>query len=481
MGVRVPPSAQRNTLDRDEKKSRLRVFNLYKHHITSIALDISLDKKNSTEALIKVKLNEADYQPHVEEKLKEYAKKASIKGFRPGKVPPTLIKKMYGKSVVVEEINNLLSSSLSKYIKENDLQIIGEPLPNHEKAQKIDWDSQKDFEFEYEIGMVNTFAYELSSKVKVKSHKIELDKKALNETLENIKKQFGSVSNPEVSKEGDSFFGIFQQVDGTISNDSLLEWASINKKTQKQFVGVKPGDVITIAIDKLVEDHHDLMKLLDIGHDKAHDIKGEFTFTIKNINRTEPAELNQDLFDKVFGKDAIKGEAEFTDKVKKTVEENYERETELLLNRDIRDTLIENTKIEVPTEFLKKWLLVTNEGKVTQQDIDSEIDEYIRSLKWDLLRNKISEDNGVKVENAEVVDRAKMMILSQLGGAGAAEQLKDHMDAFADNFLKAENGQNYMRMYNEVREEKLMKLIQEKITITEKKVSVDEFRKAASN
>ncbi|MEQ8244216.1 trigger factor [Fulvivirga sp.] len=444
-------------------------------------MDISLDKKNSTEASIKVKLNEADYQPHVEEKVKEYAKKASIKGFRPGKVPVGLIKKMYGKSIIVEEINNLLSSSLSNYIKENDIQIIGEPLPDQEKAQKIDWENQKDFEFDYEIGMVSDFKYDLSDKIKIKSYKIELDKKGLNETLDNVKKQFGNVTNPEVSLEGDSFFGTFQEVEGGISNEALLDWDNIEKKEHKKFVGIKPGDVVEFDVQKLVNDNHDLMRLLDIGHDKAHDIKGKFTFTIKNINRTEPAEVNQELFDKVFGKDAVKSEKEFTDKIKQTVEENYQRESALLLNRDIRDYLIENTKIEVPSEFLKKWLLVSNEGKITQEDIDREFDDYVRSLKWDLLRNKISEENKVSVENAEVVDRAKMMILSQLGGAGAAEQLKDHMDAFADNYLKAENGQNYMKLYNEVREEKLMNLIQEKITLSEKKVNLDEFKKAATN
>ncbi|MTI38585.1 trigger factor [Fulvivirga lutimaris] len=444
-------------------------------------MDISLDKKNSTEASIKVKLNEADYQPHVEEKVKEYAKKATIKGFRPGKVPVGLIKKMYGKSIIVEEINSLLSSSLSNYIKENGIQIIGEPLPDQEKAQKIDWENQKDFEFDYEIGMVSEFKYDLSDKVKVKSYKIELDKKGMNETLDNVKKQFGNVTNPEVSKEGDSFFGTFQEVDGSISNEALLDWDKIEKKEQKKFVGIKSGDIVEFDIQKLVSDNHDLMRLLDIGHDKAHDIKGKFTFTLKNVNRTEPAEVNQELFDKVFGKDAVKSEKEFTDKIKQTVEENYQRESTLLLNRDIRDHLIEKTKIEVPTEFLKKWLLVSNEGKITQEDIDREFDDYVRSLKWDLLRNKISDENKVNVENAEVVDRAKMMILSQLGGAGAAEQLKDHMDSFADNYLKAENGQNYMKLYNEVREEKLMNLIQEKITLSEKKVNLDEFKKVASN
>lgn len=444
-------------------------------------MDISLDKKSSTEALIKVKLNESDYQPNVEEKVKDYAKKASIKGFRPGKVPTGLIKKMYGKSIVVEEVNNLLSQSINKYIQDNKIQLIGEPLPDHEKSMKIDWDNQKDFEFEYEIGMVNDFIYDLSSNVKVKSYTIELDKKGLNETLENVKKQFGNVANPDVSKEGDDIYGTWEQVDGELSNESLLKWDNINKKEQKKFVGIKPGDTIEVEIDKLLSDIHDLMHLLDIGHDKAHDIKGKFKFIVKNINRTESAVYNQELFDKVFGKDSVKSETEFIERVKQTVEENYKRESDLLLNRDVRDALVKSTKIEIPEKFLKKWLLVANEGKVTEEDIDKEFDEYLRSLKWDLIRNKISTDNDIKVDHEEIVDRTKGMILSQLGGAGAAEQLKDHMESFADNYLKAENGQNYMKVHNEIREDKILDFIKSKISLSDKKVNLDEFKKVVEN
>lgn len=444
-------------------------------------MDISLDKKSSTEALIKVKLNESDYQPSVEEKVKDYAKKATIKGFRPGKVPTGLIKKMYGKSIVVEEVNSILSKSLSEYIKENKIQLIGEPLPDQEKSMTIDWDNQKDFEFDYEIGMVSDFSYDLSSKVKVKSYKIELDKKGLQETLDNIKKQFGTVTNPDNSVVGDDFFGTFKENNGDFTHDSLLKWESIDKKAQKLFKDKKPGDVITFDIQKLVTDLHDLMSLLDIGHDKAHELKGDFTFTVKNINRTEAAEINQELFDKVFGPEVVKTEEEFTEKVKSTVEENYVRESDALLGRDVRDALIEKTKIEIPETFLKKWLMVSNEGKITEEDIEKEFDEYLRSLKWDLIRNKISDDNDIKVENDEVKDRAKLMILSQLGGQGAAEQLKDHMDSFADNYLQAENGQNYMKVFNEVREEKIMQLIKSKVTLNEKKVNLEEFKKAVSN
>lgn len=444
-------------------------------------MDITLDKKSSTEASIKVTLKESDYQPNVEEKVKEYAKKANIKGFRPGKVPAGLVRKMYGKSIVVEEINSILSKSLSEYIKENGIQLIGEPLPNMEKAAQIDWDNQKEFEFDYAIGMVDEFSYDLSKKQKVNSYTIELDKKSLNETLDNVRKQFGTTTNPEVAEAGDSFYGELKQIDGELSNEGLINWDDLDKKEQKTFTGAKPGDVIELDIQKAFKDEHTLAHLLDVGHDKAKELKGKFQFTVKNINRTEPAEMNQDFFDKVFGKGIVNNEEEFTNKVKQTVEENYKRETEYFLDKKIKDHYVETTKIEIPQEFLKDWLIRSNEGKVTQEDVDREFDEYVKSLKWDLIKNKIAEDNNVKVENEEVKDKAKSLILQQLGGPGAADQLKDHLDAFADNYLKGENGENYMRIFTEVRDAKILNFIKEQITITDKKVDLEEFKKIATN
>lgn len=440
-------------------------------------MDITLDKKNSSEGLIKVSLKEDDYQPKVEEKVKDYAKKANIKGFRPGKVPTGMIKKMYGKSIKVEEINSLLSQSITSYIRENKLDIIGEPLPNVEKTKSIDWDNDQDFDFEYEVGLVDDFKYDVSSKQKVTSYKIELDKKGLDETIENVRKQFGQVTNPDVSQEGDAFYGTAKAVESEISNEATLKWQDLSKSGQKALKKVKPEDTVALDIEKDIEDHHILQTLLDVGHDKAASMKGKLEFTIKNINRTEPAEINQELFDKVFGPESVKTEEEFYEKVKSTVEENYSRETEQFLDHTIRNHFTEKTKIEISEPFLKRWLLISNEGKVTEADVDREIDEYIKSLKWDLIRNKIAEENEIKVENEEVVDKAKLMILQQLGGPGAAEQLKDHLDSFAENYLKGENGQNYMKLFNEVRDGKIMDFVKSSISISEKKIDLDKFKK----
>jgi len=440
-------------------------------------LDITLDKKSSTEALIKITLKEKDYQPNVEEKVREYARKANIKGFRPGKVPPGLIRKMYGKSILVEEVNRLLSESVNNYIKENKLNLLGDPLPDLKKAEDVDWENQKEFEFDYSIGLVDDFEVELSEKTKATRYQIELDKKTLNETLDNVKEQFGKQTNPEKASKGDDFMGELVQKDGDLTNEGIIKYEYLSKSGEKKLLAAKPGDEVELDIKKDFTDAHAVSHALNVGEEKAKELSGKFTFSLEKINHVEPAEMNQELFDAVFGKDAVKGEKEFIDKVKETVEENYNRETEHFLNQQVHNLLIKKTTMEVPDNFLKEWLLRSNEGKVTQEDIDREFDDYVKGMKWDLIKNHIAEKNEIKVEHEDVVNKAKSMILQQLGGAGAAEQLMDHMDAFADNYLKAENGQNYMRLYGELRDEKVLELIKNKISIKDKKVTLDEFKK----
>ncbi len=440
-------------------------------------MDITLDKKSSTEALIKITLKEKDYQPNVEEKVKEFARKANIKGFRPGKVPPGLIRKMYGKSILVEEVNKLLSESVNNYIKENNLNLLGDPLPDLKKAESIDWENQNEFEFDYSVGLVDDFDIDLSEKTKATRYKIELDKKTLNETLDNIKEQFGKQSNPEKASKGDDFMGELSEKDGDLSNEGIIKFEYLSKTGEKKLLAAKPDDEVELDIKKDFKDAHAVSHALNVGEDKAKELSGKYSLKLEKINHVEPAELNQELFDAVFGKDAVKGEEEFIDKVKETVEENYNRETEHFLDQQIRNVLLEKTKIEVPDNFLKEWLLRSNEGKVTQEDIDREYDEYVKGMKWDLIKSKVADTNEIKVEHEDVVNKAKSMILQQLGGAGAASQLMDHMDAFADNYLKAENGQNYMRLYGELRDEQVLELVKNKISVKDKKVSLDEFKK----
>lgn len=444
-------------------------------------MNITLDKKSNVEASIKVKLIEEDYQNKVEEKVKEYAKTASIKGFRPGKVPIGLVKKMYGKSILVEEVNHMLSHAVNDYVKEQSLKIIGQPLPNHSNADKINWDTQKEFEFDFDLGLIDEFKVDLSSKHKVKSYTIKVDDKTMSETLDNLKKQFGTMTNPDISEVGDSLFGTLSQDTGEISNETLLDISDVEKKFQKQFVGVKKDDIINIDIEKAFQNVTTLATLLGQSEADIQDLKGKFTFTVKNINRTEPGELNQEMYDKVFGPDTVKSEEEFLNKISDTISGNYSRETSMFLENSIRDHFVEKTKIEIPNDFLKRWLLASNDGKVTEEVLEKEYDLYVSSLKWDLIKSKIAEDNEVKVENEDVLAKSKAMIMEQFGGQGFGDQFADKLDEFADNYLKANNGENYMNVFTEVHGQKIMEVIKEKISITDKSVSIDEFQKIVAN
>lgn len=441
-------------------------------------MEIALQKQAQSEGIISIKLSEADYAPQVEQKLKEYGRKANIKGFRPGKVPTGVVKKMFGKSVLADEINNILSQKVNEYVREQNLRILGEPLPNLEKSRNIDWETQKDFEFEYQVGIVADFSYELSSKVKVTSYPIEVDKKVLDETLEDLRKRFGKVDYPETSEAGDNLYGDLRAKESDFKREyAFIATDKVLKKEQKLFIGLKKDDEVAFDITKIFDDATLKSNLLGISEEEAKSIKGDFILKINTISRTTPAELNQEFFDKVFGKDAVKTEEEFLTKIKETISENYARETEHFLNHHIEDHFIKNTKIELPENFLKTWLKITSEGKVTDDVLVKEFDAYKRSVIWDLVRNKIAEDNKIAVEADEVRAKAKEMIVAQFGGSAIAEQLGDRLDAIADNYLQNENGKQFMNIYSQIRNEKILKLIREQITVSEKKVTLDEFKK----
>jgi trigger factor len=441
-------------------------------------LEITLDKKSNTEGLIKIKLTEGDYQPHVEEKVKDYARKANIKGFRPGKVPTGVIKRMFGKSILVDEINHLLSHKISDYIKDNKIKILGDPLPNQEKAGSIDWDSQKDFEFEYQIGMIDDFTYELSPKVKVKSYPIEVDEKIINETITDLKKRFGQVTYPDASDATDNLFGELQEKEGEFKKDhAFIAVEQVNKKEQKNFLGLKKEEEVEFDIEKIFADDEATARLLGITAEAAKDKKGKFVFKVATVSRVEPAQMNQELFDRVFGKDAVKSEEEFINKVKDTIADNYKRESDHFLEHNIEDYFVENTKINLPETFLKHWLKNSGEGKITDDVLDKEFEAYKRGLVWDIVKNRIAEDNKITVEADEVKNKARELIVAQFGGPAFAEQFQDRLDGIADNYLANENGQNFMKLYQQIRNEKIIHHIKQNITLAEKKVKVDEFKK----
>lgn len=445
-------------------------------------MNITLDKQSATDGLIKVQLNATDYQPKVDEKLKDYARKANIKGFRQGKVPTGVIKKMFGKSILVEEVNHLVSHSVSDYIRDQKLRILGDPMPNQEKGYAIDWDNQKDFEFEFQIGLVEDFQVDLSKNMTVNAHKIEVDQKVIDETLEDLKTRFGNTTYPEVSEADHNLYGEITAPSDPESKGSFIAIHKVAQKEQKKFIGLKKEDVVEFEIEKVFNDKKAIAQALNITEEDAEKVNGTYSFKVTSISKVEPATINQELFDKVFGKDAVKTEDEFIEKIKATISENYDRETDHLLDHEIQHYYVDHTTINMPDNFLKSWLINSSSGQVTEEVLEKEFLAYKESLKWDLIKNKIAEEKEIKVEGDEVREKAKQFIMDQFGGPAIAAQLGDKLNDIANNYLSGQDGkgENFMKIYNQLRHEKILKAVKEAININEKKVNLEEFKKVVA-
>jgi len=442
-------------------------------------LEITLDKHAANEASVKIKLGEADYQQTVDAKIKDYAKKANIKGFRPGKAPFTMVKNLYGTSVLVEEINAILSKSLSDFLKEQEFEVLGDPLPSEKDSQNIDWKKQKDFEFGYKIGFVENINLNLDQKIDAKVYEIALSDKEVNDAIDNIKKQYGKMTNPDVSEENDFLYGDLKADDGSYEETLSIPLTSLDGRTVKKFLGVKKEDSISFDPSKAIKG--DISEALNISKEAAENLKGDFTFTVQNINRTEEAQLDQELFDKVFGPDQISTEEAFLEKVKSILSENYQKEIKVFNEEQIKDGLISNHKLDLPEAFLKEWLIRANEGKVSNEDVEKEFPAYAKQLTWSLISNKISKDNDIKAEHEDVMEKTKEMIREKLASSGMGSQLEDNMDMFLQNYLQGNEGKNYMQMMTSVQNEKVLDFVKSKVDLKEEKIGVEKFKELLEN
>src|SRR5690606_14401599 len=293
---------------------------------------------------------------------------------------------------------------------------------------------------------------------------------------ENIKRQFGKTTNPETSEEGDYIYGDLKQVDGEFESKTLIPTSRV-VAGKEQFIGVKSGDTIRFDIRKAFgDDNAALAHVTGMSKDLVADLNGEFEFVVEKINRTESAELNQELFDKLFGKDVVSTEEEFDAKIRETIEENYVREADNLLNRRMIDTLVDNVDVALPTEFFKRWLQFTNEGRLTTEQIEENFDQYTKELKWSMIKNKVVEENDLKVTNEEVVAATKQKMLAQFNMPEIPEELVESMNNYANQYLQQDNGRNYIQEYEQLLAEKVLAKLKEKMTVVEKIISAEDFK-----
>ncbi len=452
-------------------------------------MEITLEKASDTNASLNITLTPADYKPEVDKKLKEYGRKVQLKGFRPGHVPASLVQKMYGKSILVDEINTMLSRTVSQYIRENKLQVVGDPVPNRDQADAIDWDNQTDFAFSYTLGLASEFDVDFTDLPAVSRYDIQAGEAEINSTIADLQQRFHTHAHADEVGDGDTIYGELKQVNApegaeAFSAKTAFPMAQMADDAKGQFIGKKKDDVVTFVLEQAFPDEKARANATGVKKDEAANLTGEFTFTIDDITRHEPAELNQEFFDKVLGAGAVENEEQLRAKVAEIIQGNYARESDNLLRLDIEKMLLENTPILLPDEFLKNWLLEVNEGKFTKEQVEEQYDDFTKSVKLQLIKNKIADKADIKVEFEEVLNVTRQMVREQFGFMGGEnEEMNQTIDRIARNYLMDEknNGQNYTSTFNRVYDDKVIEYAKTQLTIATQDVTVDEFKALAES
>ena len=448
-------------------------------------MKITQENINKLQAVLKVVVSPEDYQEKVDKVLKDYRKNAEIPGFRKGKTPMGMIVKQYRIPVLADEVNKMLQNELYKYISDENVKVLGSPMPV--ENQSVDWENDTTFNFEFEIGIAPELDVQITKKDKLPYYKIEADEKLVDTYANDIAKRFGKMSSPEVSEEGDLVFCEIAQidVDGHLMENGIKNEATVSmdfisdKKIKNKFIGVKKDDSFSVNVMKAFKNHTDLSAMLNITHEQLHDLSSEkFQFTVKNISKLEPAKMDKELFEKVYGKDSVKTTKEFKSKIKEEAEKSYVAESDRMLKNDVVTYLINKIKFDMPDEFLKKWLVHTSEKSVTLEQIEGEYDMYSKSLRWQLIENNILESFEVKVDAKEVEDHTKTLISMQMKQYGQPVPEDDKMNEIVASILVKEDERK--KVYDQLYDIKTLEVYKENFKLTEKAISYDDFVKLAS-
>lgn len=434
-------------------------------------MNISRENIDELNAIVKVDIEKEDYQNKVDKILKDYRRTANIPGFRKGHVPMGLIKKQYGRAVLVDEVNKLLQENLNKYLTEEKLDVLGNPLPKDQKG--FSWDKEN-YTFEFELGLAPEFKVDLNTKKPITSYKIVADEKIVNDQIEHIRKQYGKIKSKEEAGEKDMLSGVFTNEDENISNGTTFSIEDLKgKRNQNKFIGAKVDDTITLKTKNLFENENILARHLDINSDNAKDLDIEVNFKVTEVNEQELAELNNELFDKIFGKDQVKDEKEFREKLAKDAEKQFEQQSNQQLMNDVTDALIEQTKFELPSEFLQKWIQFNGEEELSKEEAEKEYEQSEKGLRFQLIENQLMKDNNITVELKDVMSLAKDRIKMQMAQFGQLNPSDEELENIAKRVLSDEK--EARNMSDQVKNQKLLELYKEKANLKEKETTFDDF------
>ena len=410
-----------------------------------------------------------DYSETRKKKLNDYRKKAEIKGFRKGMVPMSLVEKMYGQSALVDSVNDLISQGLNNYIQENNLRVLGEPLPS-ENQPETDWTVGNDFTFTFDLALNPEVSFELSKEDEVTYYTITVTEAAKKEMKENLLRQYGSLEEGEAAKEEDFIIVDFEQGDMKVEG-TYVALRNVAEAARASFVGVKAGDVLDVNVNEAFENETDRSSMLKVSKAELADLDPMFKMTVKNVKTFVNAPLVEETFEKVFG---VKTEAEFDAKIEEKIRAEYAQEADFRFSKDAKDYLLEKSNVTVAEKFLKRWVYVINDGKFTMEDIEKDWEYFIADYKWQMVRGYLMNKYEVKVEEADLLESAKGFAAYQFAMYGMNNVPEEQLESFAKNILSQE--EQGRRILDKVEDDKTFAAVREVVSLKKKKISVEKFR-----
>ncbi len=437
-------------------------------------------------AVLKVQVTPADYQNKVKNTLEKYRKTAKIPGFRPGHIPMALVQKQYGKAVLAEELNKIVNDALYGFINENKIDILGNPIPKEGSDVVGDFDKPADFEFEYEIGLSPSFELPLNAKSKYDYVKVKIDDKLVDKQLEDLRRRYGKLISSDVVGENDLVLAQFVELndDESVKEGGIMHSSTVSmefmedKKVKKSIVGKAKGDQVIVDPATVSRGEKDTAAMLGIAEDALGTISNKFKMTINEVKHMEMADLNQELFDRLFGEGVINSEKELRERIAKDLDGMFANDSDRLLTRAVFEDLLENTKVTLPDGFLKRWIKISNEKPITDEQIDKDYDNYARGLKWQLIQSSIFKNNDIKLDNAEVIEFTKGLLVNNYAQYGIPAPEDKELTASAYQVLQ--NKEEASRIYDMLAEQKLTQFFKSTVKLKDKEVSYDEFVAIAS-
>ncbi len=436
-------------------------------------MNITRTNVDALNAVVTVEVSKNDYASKVEKVLADYRKNASIPGFRKGAVPMSLIQKQYGKAVMLEEVNKVLQESLNNYLVEEKLDILGNPLPK--VTEDFNWDKE-DFSFDFELGLAPEFSVNLSAKNNITAFKIIADDKMLNDQVERIQKQYGKLIAKDTVEEGDDLNVTFSNEENGINNTASISLDVFKeKKTAKKFIGKKVGDVVEVSTKGLFDDDHKLMDFLKVDHDVVHGLDVEVAVKIEGITTSEKAELNQELFDKLFGEGNVTSVDEVKAKIKEDAEKQFAQQADQKFLNDVTEFLLESTKFDLPSEFLIKWLQNAGEKPLTEEEAREEFAKSEKGLRYQLIEGKVMTENNLQITFDDLKAYTSELIKKQMAQFGQMNPTQEDIDGIVARVLS--NQDEVKRLSEQVMNEKMLGLFKEKVKAKTKEVSYEQFVK----